>query len=227
MRQALIVVLSLASCVHDDLVAKAERIEARKAAERAERVREAEERREARNRRLDAEYEQVKRDEEQRRLAAVELKRVLDAVKGFHGADWGMSEAEVAKLFPGGRREVDGPKRGISVDMRVANLDARVYLSLDAKAGLTSVVVSFADEQLGYATSGQVFDALGKSLVEKYGYPRASNGLLEMHRQWAGAQTLILLRHQEHPIPPARPVMLLYTDRRFYEAEHSVQGDDL
>lgn len=152
----------------------------------------------------------------------------LEGLKGFQKAEWGMTEAQVVKFFPGGKVTGDKAKRTLALRKDVANLAAELRFVFDGSKGLVEVVVAFDDQQRGYADWRQVCTAVTNALTERYGGGFTSEEVLESYSvRWPGKLTNVQLDCSGLAIWPKTRVALFYSDRAFEEAQPAVKSDDL
>lgn len=153
----------------------------------------------------------------------------LDQLKGFQKAEWGMTPAEVSKLFPGGRTSGDRNKRTtLALKREVAGLAAQLAFVFDGGKRLVEVRVGFDNQQRGYADWRQVCSAVTKALTERYGDGDQSEEVIQSYSvRWSGHSTLLQLDCAGIAIWPKTSVALFYTERAFEESQPQVKSDEL
>jgi hypothetical protein len=157
---------------------------------------------------------------------AAELAR--EGLKGFQKAEWGMTLAQVTKLFPGGHVSGDKAKGTLVLKKDVAGLDAELAFIFDGAKRLVEVRVAFEDQQKGFADWRQICTAVTNALTERYGGGDTSDEVLESYSvRWRGRSTLLQLDCSGVAIWPKKSVVLFYSDRAFQEAQPNVKSDDL
>lgn len=93
---------------------------------------------------------------------------VVAAPDGYQAARWGMTQAQVKKLFPTAKptKDVAAPK--LAMTTRIAGLEASVQFVF-LGAGLQSVVIFFTEQRDDYAQYVQDFVRVDAALADKYG----------------------------------------------------------
>jgi hypothetical protein len=129
-------------------------------------------------------------------VAAVALATAIalpldSSASGYDKTTWGMSFAQVQKLYPGGRKETtQGGDIHYAVVRKVATLDALVAFSF-TESGLSFVAVRFpapgtsvvTKGRIGYmrptkAQAGHIETIVRAALEDKYGQPKQTRAML-------------------------------------------------
>lgn len=112
----------------------------------------------------------------------------LEALDGYQTAKWGMSKAQVKKLFP--KSKIDGAR--LALVGKVAGFDATTVF-LFAKDKLTHVNVLFKPSS-NVRGADDLYNVLEAALAKKYGDPRCGDSGLGNGCMWIGPRTGILLK---------------------------------
>jgi hypothetical protein len=140
-------------------------------------------------------HEDFVREEESR--AAL---NALNALNGYQKVTWGMSEAQVKKVYPKAYKR-DGD---LCADEKIAGYPAHlIFAFINKKLARVHIQLDIAKKSL---TADDHFQSVRKALVSKYGEPtNTHDGLDDREDQavWLGEKTLIMLQRDFSLIPLA------------------------